>query len=276
MRMPLLLMSGVALVLGAVARAQSVEPVYLGRLFDDAKGVTLKAAMSKDVLGAGADDTDLGVWIVVSGGLDQPVAVAPGLKFSFVSAGGGKLKHSKACNAAVDTASAKDAIGIRTTGKVDPALEKGKKVEEGIGLHANNFLTLDMDEIRKAGEYPAGQVVRLVVDRAGINDSRADAKWPMGSVRVVALVIKAGGEGKPQVLAGYINGEKVAAAANDQGVWNFTGAIPKELTAGGKYVAFDVEIPPDATHVILACTSGSGGISHDHCVLSGARLEPRP
>jgi len=255
-----------SLTSGAIAQA---EDFPLGSLFDDGKKSSLKAAIATDEFGASAEDADLGIWTTISG-FENPVMVAPGVTFDFKNVGGSKVTHSRATN---DTFEAGDqARGIRTTGTFEPALAQGRKVEDGIGLHANNLFTLDLAEIRQAGNLPDDQSFQLIAERMGLNDTALQAAWPTGSVRIVVLVINAN-PASPTVQ-GSVNGV-VTPVTQIDGLWQVEKASQDELKADGKHASLDVSLPGTATHVVIASTGGSGGISSDHAVLSGARLAYR-
>jgi len=261
-----MVVAGMMLAAGG-ARAADIP---LGNLFDDSKKVTLAEAVLSDGFGATADDTDLGVWIVLSG-FEKPVVVAPAVTFDFQNIGGSKLTHSVAINDAFEGGA--QLRGIRTSGAAEPAIPPGEKIEEGVGLHANNLVTFDLAEIRKAGRLPEGQAFHLLADRIGINDTGLGRPFPTASVRFIVLVAApAGPDGSPQV-SGYVNGQAMPLKQAD-GVWQADDKIPDELKGDGKFLSLNVPIPGNATHVVIGTTGGSGGISSDHAVLSGLRLVP--
>jgi len=249
----------------SVATAHA-ENIPLGNLFDDGKKTSLIAAIASDEFGASADDSDLGIWAAISG-FENPVMVAPGVTFDFQNVGGSKVTHSRASN---DTFEAGDqSRGIRTTGVFEPAPAQSRKFDDGIGLHANNLVTFDLSEIRRAGDLPDDQSFQLTAERIGLNDTALNAAWPTGSVRIVVLVINANQAG-PEVQ-GSVNGVATPVSHID-GRWQVEKSGHDELKADGRHPSLDVPVPGNATHVVIACTGGSGGISSDHAVLSGARL----
>ena len=240
--------------------------IPLGNLFDDGKKMPLVSAVETDEFGASAEDSDLGVWTVISG-FDKPVLVAPGVTFDFQNVGGSKVSHSRATNDAFEAGD--QSRGIRTTGTFEPALAQGRKVEDGIGLHANNLVTLDLAEIRRAGSLPDDQSFQLVAERMGLNDSALQAAWPTGSVRIVVLVVNA--NATSPTVQGSVNGV-VTPVTQIDGRWQVEKAGQDELKADGKHASLDLTVPGTSTHVVIASTGGNGGISSDHAVLSGARL----
>jgi len=240
--------------------------IPLGNLFDDGKKMSLVNAIATDEFGAYADNSDLGVWTTISG-FENPVIVAPGVTFDFQNVGGSKINHSRATNDAIETGD--QSRGVRTTGTFEPAIAQGRKFEDGIGLHANNLVTFDLADIRRAGSLADDQSFQLIVERMGLNDSALQAVWPNGSVRIVVLIINANAANP--TVQGSVNGV-VTPVSQIDGRWQVQKADLDELKADGKYASLDVSVPGTATHVVIACTGGNGGISSDHAVLSGARL----
>lgn len=142
-------------------------------------------------------------------------------------------------------------------------------------MHANALMTLDLDEIRRAGLVPAGQPMSFKVDRAGIND---DSFGAGSSVHIAVLVSKPHRKDSTfdAIIAGYVDGQPAQVAENDT-VYYFDGEIPEPIEADGRFVSFDVPIPADARYLTIAATGAQiseseNTISSDHAVLSNARL----
>ncbi len=231
--------------------------IPLSNLFDDAKATPLAVAIATDTYQAGASSADLGVNRVIDGGLNVAQFITPTLQFNLASAGGGANGAGGAPGN--DTFRDVSANAIATRGF--NALTGTSRVEDGIGMHANELITFDLDEIRQAGSL--GDIDFNFVARAGINDS-ATAN---GSVRAIVIVSDEDGN----LLQALINGVAVSTTST-AGVFSFNGTLPAELTAtGNNYVDFDVLLTGEARYLTLAFTGGAATDS-DHGVWSGARL----
>ena len=248
-----------------------VQPgmIPLGNLFDDSATASLDAALSTDRFGATASDKSLGVYRVLHG-WGARTNIAPDVSFDFAKLGADTNSYSNVTNDGWQPGQA-----LSTSGK---RVRTNKRLEQGIGMHANALITFDLDEIRRAGLMPANQKFRFKVDRAGIND---DAIGSAGNAHV-AVIVSRPHKDKTQtdaILAAYVNGEKRELATDDF-TYYFAGDIPKPLRADGRYVSFDIAIPSDAKHVTLVTAAAEGvdgnSISSDHTVFSGARLELDP
>jgi Protein of unknown function (DUF1553)/Protein of unknown function (DUF1549)/Planctomycete cytochrome C len=250
-----------------------VEPgvVPLGNLFDDAKGTSLHTALSTDKFLATASDKSLGV-NRVKFGWGKTTQIAPGISFDFQHLGSDTNAYGAITNDGWNTLG-----GIRTQGK--SVSQNARRMEQGIGMHANALITFDLDELRKAGLLPADQTFVFKVDRAGLNDD------VLGSgARAHLAVIVAGVQKKNDVydaiIAGYVNGRKVSVTENDK-TYYFNGQIPDPLKADGRFARFEVPIPAKAKYLTLVSTAAArrgeeNSISADHAVFSGARLEFDP
>jgi hypothetical protein len=247
----------------------TVEPgtIPLGNLFDDKKGALLASAVVSDPFRSKASTESLGV-IRVAHGWGSDTQIAEGIQFDFKSIGSDSRQHGEITN---DGWSAEG--GIRTQGyKCKPSISR---TEQGIGMHANALMTLDLDEIRRAGLIPAGQPMTFKVDRAGIND---DSFGAGSSVHIAVLVSRPHQKESTfdAIIAGYVDGQPAQVAENDT-VYYFDGEIPEPIEADGRFVSFDFPIPADARYLTIAATGAQiseteNTISSDHAVLSNARL----
>jgi mono/diheme cytochrome c family protein len=251
----------------------AVEPgtVPLGNLFDDQKGAVLSSAVSTDPFRSAATSKSLGVERIAQGwgGTTQ---IADGIHFNFKSIGSDSRQHGQITN---DGWSADG--GIRTQGtKCSASLGR---TEQGIGMHANSLITFDLDEIRRSGFIPASESMTFRVDRAGIND---DAFGDGASVHIAVVVSRPHQNGNTfdAILAGYLDGQPATVAENDK-VYYFDGTIPAPIKGNGRFVAFNVPLPPEARYLTIATTGAQlseteNTISSDHAVLSNARLVYQP
>lgn len=231
--------------------------VPLGNLFDDAAGASLAAAVASNTYQAGAASTDLGVDRVIDGNLNVAQFVTPTLQFNLSNVGG----NSQVVGGAPGNDTFRDSSANAIVTRGFNATTGTTLVEDGVGMHANELITFDLDEIRTAGGI-AGAAFDFLA-RAGVNDS-ASAN---GSIRAIAIVSDSAGN----ILRALINGVDVATTTS-LGVSSFTGGIPAELTAlGNQYVDFNIALASNARFLTLAMTSGTDPNS-DHGVWSGARL----
>lgn len=239
--------------------------IPLGNLFDDVAETSLGDALDTDQFGGTADATDLGVDRVVQG-WGTEAEIAGGIRFDFQAVGSGTETYGLVVNDAWDQNG-----GIRTLGQ--SIAEKSPRAEQGIGMHANAFVTFDLTEIRKAGGLPPTQAFTFRSDRAGIND---DALNSDASIHLLTIVSRTTGEAAQKIIAAYVNGTPVEVKFQD-GKFSVSGTIPAPIKANGQYANFNVPIPMEAQYVTLVATGAgeptTNPINCDHAVFSGARLE---
>ncbi len=241
--------------------------IPLGNLFDDKKGALLTSALASDPFRSTATSASLGVDRVLHG-WGGTAEIAAGVRFDFRSIGSDSRRHGDVTN---DGWSSEG--GIQTLGKSCSA--SIGRTEQGIGMHANALITFDLDEIRRSGLIPASQSMVFRVDKAGINDDSFGA----GSSVHFAVVVS-----KPQsktsefdsIIAAYLDGKPATIEENDA-VYSFSGEMPPAIVPDGRFVAFEVSIPPEARSITIATTGAQiseteNTISSDHAVLSNARL----
>jgi hypothetical protein len=207
--------------------------------------------------------------------LDVDVSLAEdGVLFNFMSVGGGGA--TVAGLPGNDTYRSCTPLPIRTTGEDlhhDLAAGLMPKVEEGVGISANELLTFDLRELRTAGKLD-GRSMRFVSDRAGINDRENPLLDSRDNAHANLVVIVST---EDQILSAYLNGEAVPVAETAK---VFSIDVDQEralkgLRYDGKFVKFDVPIPAEARFLTLVSTQIEKE-HHDHTVFSGARLELQP
>ena len=252
----------------AIVEMASTEPIALGNLFDDPAGRPLESAMQTDSYQAVADESDLGVQRVIQGG-PAVQELAADVRLDLATLGWTAHQYGKISNDGWNGDSEFETGAISTTGRL---IKPAERVEQGVGMHANAVLVIDLEQLRRAGRLK-DQHLRFVSDRAGVNDDAfGDGKV---HVRLAAVVI--GSEG---IAAAQVNGQARMPHRDADGVWRFdTPTINDVVLADGRYVRFDLPINPDARYLILIATGAGdvdGGIGHDHTVFSGARLEITP
>ena len=252
----------------------SVIPI--GNLFDDAMNKTVTEAVYTDTYNANADEGDLGVERVVISRFSSQVTVpayippftsdlqiTPVLKFNYTSAGGGTLSPRGILN---------DVWGnpapIRTLHTVTGYNPNAGKIDEGVGMTRNSLLTLDLDEIRAAGNY--GNAAFTFLSNATVNDSGWGSQ--LAVYRTSAIVSDQEG----RIISAYINGTQtnVTETTVSSNVYKYSGTIPGALRAGTQWGAtdanFNVTLPITAKYLTLAVTGPDN--SSAHSVWSNARL----
>ncbi len=247
----------------AGARWPSVRvAIPLGNLFDDSAETSLGDALATDSYKADAQSNDLAVDRVQHGwaGVGE---VSPGVRFDFGLLGGTKHEHGPVINDAWGNEG-----GLSTQGK---AVSSPDRMEDGIGLHANAFVTFDLTELRTAGGLPPDQAFTFRCDRAGLDDSSFGSG---ATAHVMVLVSRVMDSGKE--VSVYVNGQP-AEVVRDNEVFKLKQEAPAPMRGDGKFASFEIPVGADARYVTLAATSADAAadnpISSDHTVFSGARLE---
>ncbi|MBL8810652.1 MAG: DUF1553 domain-containing protein [Planctomycetaceae bacterium] len=242
--------------------------IPLGNLFDDRKGASLSSALMTDPFRFQATPASLGVDRVAYG-WGGSTEIAAGVQFDFASIGSDSRRHG-----AVTNDGWSDEGGIQTLGKrCSPAIGR---TEQGIGMHANALITFNLNELRRAGLIPASETMTFKVDRAGINDD----SFGVGSTVHIAVIVSRP-QSKPSefdsIIAAYLDGKPAPIEENDA-VYSFSGPMPPAIGSDGRFVSFDISLPPESTSVTIAVTGAQisdadNTISSDHAVLSNVRIE---
>lgn len=248
------------------------EEIWLSNLFDDGKSASLNEAMATDTFRAAGETIDLGIAAVHDGGLDVDVSLAErGVRFSFAEVGGGGPRVNGLPGN--DSYRSISKVPIRTSGESFGDSVAAKKIEDGIGMSTNEMLTFDLDELRDAGRL-GNRAMRLIVDRAGLNDRLKSSIPPLNLASARFIVVVSTSD---EVLAGYVDG-KAYDVVRRGSVYSFdlSGAeLPPVLRRDGRFVSFDVPVPPEAKYLTLA--TAMHDVEHDdHAVFSGARLLIEP
>ncbi len=257
--------------------------IPLSNLFDDPKGTSLVEAITSDMFSADAEPTDLGVWLLVTGDNKGVKSIAPGISFDFTNLGGavskaGKLPGNDASEAGSAIPEAAKLMPVRITGlgphNGGPPLAQ-KRYCEGFGLHADGRITFDLDEIRKAGKLHGGSMTFTAI--GAVNDSGVGHKDARACQFHLAAILS----DENGVLVGQVNGKKVMTGKRN-GVWSFTGAIPRHFDGhdgngdnapdGMIRADFSLDIPAKAKWLTLVSTTEAGSNLCDHAVWVDARL----
>lgn len=247
----------------------TVEPgvILLGNLFDDRKGSLLTSALASDPFRAKASGGSLGVDRVLQG-WGGTAEIASGVRFDFRSIGSDSRSHGDVINDGWSSEGGIQTLGQHCSAGIG-------RTEQGVGMHANALITFDLNEIRRAGLIPVSETMVFRVDRAGIND---DSLGSNASVHLAVIVSKP--QSKPSefdsIISATLNGIPAPLEENDA-VYSFAGKMPSAIKADGKFVSFEVTIPPDARSLTLVATGAQiseieNTISSDHAVFSNARL----
>jgi hypothetical protein len=242
-----------AMVSGSRAHAIVIP---LGNLFDDPTSETLANAIASDSFGAVGTVGDLGVYNTVLGNMHVAVNIAPGVNFNFANIGADASVWQPAFN---DSAYGGGSI-IRTTGVAMGTYTQaglGNGEEQGIGMHANQTITFDLNAIRAAGAL-TGYGFTFTGD-GGLNDDTGSR------VNMAVVVSDANGVSK-----GYVNGVQVATS--QAGDWFFSGSLPPSLIGTGVTAAFNVPISATDLYLTLVSTAGGDGYGSDQAVFSLAQL----
>ncbi len=241
------------------------QPIWLGNLFDDPPHTSLADAMRSDTFRAGADFNDLGVDRVGYGG-EAVQEIAPGVKFDLTNLGWGKGElRLQIANDAWSAAFG----GIRLKG--EPLGQTESKIDEGIGIAANAFLTFGLDEIRAAGKL-GSQTLEFVCDSAGVNDTGMNPAPTLnmeGGGSIHLLVLVASGS---DVLSANVDGAAAQVVQRD-GCWSVAEPPVKALHTYGPYISVRLPIPAQAKYLTLVTTGAGDNHWDDHGVWVGARLE---
>jgi len=253
--------TGVVSLVG-VASAAPLGALPLGNLFDDPKGSTLSAAIASDQFRAAADVTDLGVELVRAGMLGGVVTIAPNITFDTGSAGGANTPA--AVLPSNDSISNLNGIGISTTGVARSPVQLAR-VEDGIGMWADQLITFNLDEIRAAGGFDLQTTNFLFTARGAINDFSGSS----GTVSLLALVSDATG-----VIAGWANGVPVSVSQSGGtgSQFAFASVLPLSLSDRSRVADFNVPIPAEGKYLTLASLSMGDSSFADHGVFGGASL----
>lgn len=255
MRKSILACLVVACALASVSRAHAIV-IPLGNLFDDPINATLASAIASDTFGAQGSVGDLGVYSTVYGGMASPVLIAPGVTFNFVNLGADNNAFAPPFN---DSAYGGGSV-IRTSGtpmanytQAGPGINE----EQGIGMHASQAITFDLNAIRAAGGLSGAGFV--FTGDGGLNDDTNSR------VNMAVVVSDANGVSK-----GYVNGVQVATT--QAGDWFFSGSLPPSLVGAGTTAAFNVPISATDLYLTLVSTAAGDGYGGDQAVFSMAQL----
>ncbi len=244
-----------------------VGTVWLGNLFDDAKGTPLDEALRTDRLRATPTLGTLGVYGVTYGG-NTVVAITPEVTLDLENLGwGGNIApHLIANDAWKDSEAFGPAGGLRLDG--EPMGLNEPRMHDGIGMHADALVTFDLDEIRAAGHLEHSKL-EFRCDRGGINDSGLDGQ-DLGTIHLLALVSTKTGR-----VRGWVDGE-AAEMTKQIHQWRMTSAIGKPLRPGGPYFSLRIPLEPEDKYLTLISACAGDGIQLDHGAWLGARLEVQP
>lgn len=247
---------------GALLLPAFAGSIPLGNLFDDPALTTLADAVASDTFSAVAEAGDLGVERVVRGGdvSGTVQAIAPDITIDLDALGWSDASTPRPpANAAWDGA---NGGGLRVTGKRMAA--RSARLDDGVGMHANTLLTIDLFALRAAGGLSPESPMRFVADRAGVNDEAVG----LGSVRMAAIVSD---DIEPVAISGPGGGLSIEAG-DDAG-------RPLRIVRGKATTdARDIklEIPAGARWLTLICAAADRKINSDHGAFIGARIEIGP
>jgi hypothetical protein len=247
------------------------QHIPLGNLFDDPKLTNLITAVSTDTYGASAETTDLGIAAFGTNLGDHAGAgtvIAPGVSFNFGNVGGADDSNGEpVINDSTYKSVGGQPVPISTTG-IQCCGNPAPEIEEGIGIHANKFVTFDLDEIRAAGGFSTDTPF-FFSGKGAVNDSAIGSAAQFYTVALVSDVTNG-------VTRGYIQG--ILTPLQNPGVQEFADSVPPTLSGTGTLSAtFSFSIPGSVRYLTLASTS-FGSISSDHAVFAdvGITVIPEP
>ncbi|TWU37439.1 family 16 glycoside hydrolase [Novipirellula artificiosorum] len=235
-----------------------LQEIPLGNLFDDPKGTPLRTAIDTDTRGATAQANGLGVERVVRAeevpGVIQEIA--PGVRIDLESVGWCEMSSRGVVN---DSWCPYTLRPIQTRETRDTEDDLG---EQGIGIHACQFVTFDIREIREAGSI-LKRPLAFVADRVGVNWDRPDDS------QVNLAVIASNGR---EVTAAWVNGNRIEVNETD-GVATLGEELPRHAWRFSP-VSFFCPLNPGTRYVTLISSAPKGAKLQDaHGVFSGARLK---
>ncbi|MEO2024084.1 MAG: DUF1549 domain-containing protein, partial [Pirellulaceae bacterium] len=254
------------------SEAARVPPgvIPLGNLFDDSKAAPLAAALASDRFGAAAASDRLGI-LKIAQGWGTSVSIAPDITFDFRHLGSDTAKHGSIVN------DSWGAGGLRTRGK--PVSPTSRRLEQGLGMHANALITFNLAEIRRAGLLPEDQAFRFKVDRAGINDDVSGAAEASAHMSVIVSRPHRKKEELDALISIHVNGQPAETGSDDY-TYYISSPVPEPVKSDGQFHAYDLAIPGEARYLTLVTTAAgkpdNNPISCDHTVFSGIRLEQDP
>ena len=147
-------------------------------------------------------------------------------------------------------------------------------IKPGIFFHTNAYFTLDLDEIRLAGEISRPEEMRFTT-LAGINGGLNDPNMTASGGLVHMGIIVWGTDNLP--MAGYFNGVDVGVEW-DNGAWRLNEAKVNEvkntfgLISQGNLAQFDFAVPTNARYLTFVSSEGNNDTGWDHLTLAGAQL----
>ncbi len=245
--------------LGRVAIPQAkLQEIPLGNLFDDPVGTPLDIAIRTDRKGASATVGMLGIERVVRAeqfpGTEQ--SISPNVRLQLAPLGWCEMSSRGVLN---DTWCQYTLRPIVTEGDVYDANQAG---EQGIGIHACQFVTFDLPAIRQAGDLLSDHLA-FVADRVGLNLDQPDDSR-------VNLAVVASSE--TEVLNVWVNGREVAFH-EDSSVTLLQEPMPRYAWRFSP-VNFFCPLSDKAKFLTLISSADKDAkIQGSHGVFSGARLK---
>ncbi len=226
--------------------------IPLGNLFDDSATSRLEIALQSNTFKATAEEADLGVARVeLAGSATKTLFAGAPFDFNFSNVGWQNASSSLPTNDAVGVDPAFRAI--RTTRSND-AFTTEFRLEDGIGVHANSYVTFDLDEIRSAAGLDSNQRFQLIIDGLGVND--------LASGTIHSMVILSSPSG---IVKAFLNGQEQSLNLAST-TYSFSGSIPSPMTSSSPVVALDTGVGRNVRYLTLAVSGAGDGVSFDHGV----------
>lgn len=134
----------------------------------------------------------------------------------------------------------------------------------GLGMHANQLITFDLNEIREASGYSGDEWLNF---SALVGSNHTDGST---SVHMSVLVSDAANN----LLGAIVDGKYVQAAETD-GVWSLSG-VPTTYLTNSVTANVNVTLPSAARYLTLVSSDANGSMSCDHGVFANPILAATP
>ena len=252
--------------LAEVAPITKEVPIYLNRLASmgasgtTGEGVLYEHMVANNSVGARittstfAVDTMLGRLNEAGG---QQIASGADWKFDFTK------NFNSAAYTEGGAYNCKCGAGNCTVSAWNPLLGTADNPNDFIGIHAEDAITFDLNELRDAGCLAPNQPLQFTVTATGTH---------VGGAEATPIVLVSNDEG---ILAGFVSGVKYDVTEED-GVWYFdtsSGTDYNKTLSNGASADFDVTLGLDAQYFTLAY-SGFGSPTSDHFAWLNPMLVP--
>ena len=244
----------------APAVRTSLEAFQLGSLFgSNRRDISLDEAVAAAVVGNNASVADIGI-------ANQKIGTGNYAGVQDITGWGSRFNIENlgiAPNGGFTT-------GIQNS-RFDGAAMTLNGFTTGIGMHANAYVTFDLNEIRAAGGYGADELFHF----SAFGGIRTEAGAWNGTdntrqVNMAAIVLDANND----PLFAIVNGRRLETSAFSQdasGTWSFNDPVTDYINPANTKT-FDFRIPTEARFLSLVTAMGNNASGTDHSVWGGTIL----